>query len=222
MTKPNMGQWPDPLSVYVITDPMMLQDRSIFDVVESIFATGVLVVQLRDKEASTRSLVQQARRLVRIAERYGGQLLVNDRIDVALSANAHGVHVGADDMSVADARRLLGPKAVVGRSVATIQEAWQAKRDGADYVAASHIFPTATKKIVTPPMGIEGLERLCEGSPLPVVGIGGIGPENAADVIAAGATGVSVVSAVMAAPDVTSACRALLDAAAAGRARRRG
>ncbi len=210
------------LRVYAVTDPGMLGNRRLEDVVGEMFRAGVRIVQLRDKEASTRSLVEQARRLVAVAEAHRGLLVVNDRVDVALAAGAHGVHVGSDDMPVAEARRLLGPRAVLGVSVRTVDEAWEAARAGADYVAASHVFPTDTKQVDGPALGLDGVRRLSEASPLPVVGIGGIGPHNAAEVVAAGAEGVAVVSAIMAAPDIAEACRALFRAVEEGRGRREG
>ena len=209
------------LSVYVVTDPLLVGDRDLLTVVEAVYEAGVRTVQLRDKNAPTRVLVTLARKMTQLARRHGALLLVNDRLDVALAADAHGVHLGQEDMHPADARRLLGKDAVIGVSVRTLDQAREAVESGADYVAASHVFPTGTKSIADPPIGLEGVTLLAGGVDLPLVGIGGIGPDNADQVIQAGAEGVAVVSAVMAAPDVRAACSDLMAAVERGRAARR-
>jgi thiamine-phosphate pyrophosphorylase len=157
-----------------------------------------------------------------MAERFGATFLVNDRADVAFASGAHGVHLGQDDMPLLEARRMLGRHAVIGVSVQTPEEARKAEEGGADYLAANLVFETPTKTDVEGSIGLEGVRRLRAASGLPLVAIGGIKADNAAQVVAAGADGVAVVSAVMAAEDVKSACRQLLDAVEAGRRLRRG
>jgi len=193
------------LTLYVVTDPRLVGDRPLEAVCAAALEGGARVLQLRDKEASTRSLLDQARRLLEICRRKGALFLVNDRVDVALAAGAHGVHLGAQDMPPAEARRLLGPEAVLGVSVRTPQEARAALEEGADYVAANLVFPTSTKTDLEGPLGLEGVRALREAVPLPLVAIGGIHAGNAPQVIRAGADGVAVVSAVMAAPDPAEA-----------------
>jgi len=179
--------------------------------VELALEAGIRTVQLRDKTASTRSLIDTARRLRGLCDARGALFLVNDRVDVALASGAHGVHLGQDDFPASEARRLLGQGAVIGVSVRTSAEAREAGDDGADYLAANLVFATGTKTDIEGPLGLEGVAMLRAVSGLPLVAIGGIGPHNAADVIGAGADGIAVVSAIMAAPDVPLACRRLLD-----------
>jgi thiamine-phosphate pyrophosphorylase len=213
---------PEEVSLYVVTDPEMVGGRKLEDVCQEALEAGVRVFQLRDKQASTRSLIEQAVGLKRLAERYGATFLVNDRADVAAASGAHGVHVGQDDMPLDEARQILGRHAVIGVSVRSPGEARAAERGGADYLAANLVFETPTKTDVEGSIGLDGVRRLRAASGLPLVAIGGIKAENTAQVVAAGADGVAVVSAVMAAKDVKKACRELLDAVEEGRRLRRG
>ncbi|MBN1334968.1 MAG: thiamine phosphate synthase [Deltaproteobacteria bacterium] len=208
------------LALYVVTDPSLAGSRGVEATCALALAAGPRVIQLRDKVAPTRVLVEQARRLVALCARHDAILILNDRLDVALAAGAHGVHLGQDDLPAADARRLIGSEGILGLSVRTPEEARAAEEVGADYIAANLVFSTSTKTDLEGPIGLEGVRALRRATRLPLVAIGGIHPGNAADVVAAGADGVAVVSAVMAAPDVGLACRALLGAVEVGRARR--
>lgn len=207
---------PRALRLYVVSDPELVGRRSVEEVCRLALAAGVGVFQLRDKRASTRALIEQAGRLTAIAEEHGASLVVNDRVDVALAAGAHGVHLGQDDMPLADARRLLGPDLIIGVSVRTPAEAREAELGGATYVAANLVFATATKTDIDVPLGLSGVRALRAACRLPLVAIGGIDADNGAEVIAAGADGLAVVSAVVAAPEPAEACRALLAAVDAG------
>ena len=207
------------LSVYVITDRRLAGDRSILDVVRAAIRGGATVIQLREKEATTREMVELGQALLQITREAGVPLIVNDRVDVALAIDADGVHVGQDDMPAAIARRLIGPDKILGVSAETVEEALAAQRDGADYLGVGDIYGTTTKPDAGPPIGLEGLRRIVEAVTIPCVGIGGITPENAAAVVKAGAAGVAVVSAVMAAPDPEEATRRLRDAVLQARQR---
>lgn len=209
------------LSVYVITDRRLAGDRSILDVVRAAIRGGATVIQLREKEATTREMVELGRALLEITRAAGIPLIVNDRVDVALAIDADGVHVGQDDMPAAIARRLIGPDKILGVSAETVEQARAAERDGADYLGVGDIYGTTTKPDAGPPIGIEGLRRIVQAVSIPVVGIGGINPDNAEPVIEAGAAGVAVVSAVMAAPDPEEATRRLREAVLRGRERAR-
>jgi thiamine-phosphate pyrophosphorylase len=213
---------PEDLSLYVVTDPLLVGERSLEEVCEQALASGVKVLQLRDKTASTRSLVRQAVHLQALARKHQALLLVNDRVDVARAAGADGVHLGQDDMELASAREILGADKIIGISVQTPEEAREAEQGGADYLAANLVFETPTKTDLEQAIGLGGVRALRNASTLPLVAIGGIKADNAAEVVAAGANGVAVVSAVMAAPDVPGACQALLRAVDEGRRRRRG
>jgi thiamine-phosphate pyrophosphorylase len=208
---------PSLFSLYVVTDPEYLGTRRLLDVCAQAVQAGVRVVQLRNKQASTRERVEQGRALKAWIGPLGAYVLINDRVDVALAVRADGVHLGQDDLSLDDARRLMGPDAIIGVSVRTSEEMQAAEQGGASYLAASGVFDTPTKTDVGTPIGLEGLGRLRKATSKPLVAIGGINSTNAADVVAAGADGVAVVSAVMAAPDVGAACREILREVAFGR-----
>lgn len=197
------------LSVYLVTDRTLLSGRQLVDVVAAAVEGGVTCVQLREKDTPAREFVSLAEELLKVLRPAGVPLIINDRIDVAVAADADGAHVGRDDVPAAAARKILGPDRILGVTVATPDEALKAAEEGADYVGASAVFATPTKTDTGTPMGIEGLWRLCEVSPVPVVAIGGVNAENAAEMIRAGAAGVAVVRAIMAAPDPKAAAQQL-------------
>ena len=172
-------------------------------------AGGATLVQLRDPVAKTRALVDEARALVALLKPLGIPLIVNDRVDVALAAGADGVHLGQSDMTVGDARALIGPEPILGLSITEMADLEGADLTGVDYLGVGPIFPTATKADAAPAMGLDGLAAVRSASRLPIVAIGGIGLANAGAVIAAGADGVAVVSAICAAPDAAAAAGAL-------------
>lgn len=199
------------LRVYVITHAGF-RGRSHEDVARAAVAGGATALQLRDKESPGRALVATARRLVALANPAGVPVVVNDRVDVALAAGADGVHVGEDDLPVADARRLLGPERIVGASAGTVEAARRAEQEGADYLGVGPVFPTATKTDAGEAIGLDGLRKIVAAVRVPVVGIGGITVENAGQVVLAGAAGVAVVSAVAGADDMVEATRRLRQA----------
>ena len=215
MTRPDFD-----LGLYLVTDRAALGGRDLFDTVGRAVAGGARLVQLREKHAATREFVELARGLAALVRPLGARLLINDRVDVALAANADGVHVGQDDMHPADVRALLGPDKIVGLSVTGEDEARAAQGLPVDYLGAGPVFATATKTDAGAPQGVAGLRRMAALAEAPVVGIGAVTAVNAAAVMAAGASGVAVVSAICAAPDPLAAARelrALVDAARAGR-----
>jgi len=203
-----MKRMPD-YSLYLVTDAALAGRRAIEEIVREAVAGGVTVVQLREKGASSREMLRQARALRDLLAPRGVPLIVNDRCDVALAAGADGVHVGQGDLPCVLVRELAGPDLVIGVSVSTVEEAVQAERDGADYLGVSPVFETPTKTDTPPAVGLDGLRRIREAVRLPLVAIGGIHAGNAAAVIRAGADGIAVVSAIMAAPDPRAAARAL-------------
>jgi thiamine-phosphate pyrophosphorylase len=197
------------LSVYLVVGEELAPRRDLEALVREAVLGGVTVVQLREKSAPTRRLLRAARRLRPWLRERDVPLLLNDRADVALAAGADGVHLGQDDLPPEDARRLLGPDARIGLSCETPGQAAAADPSVVDYVAASGVFPTATKPGLTRPLGLEGLRRLRSATALPVVAVGGIHAGNAAAVVAAGADGGAVVSAVCSAEDPRAAAAAL-------------
>ncbi|MGE0116551.1 MAG: thiamine phosphate synthase [Dongiaceae bacterium] len=208
-------------SVYLVLDRLFAGQRDLLAVLQAALAGGVTMVQLRDKQAPRSLFLDQARRMLALLRPAGVPLIVNDRVDVALAVGADGVHVGQDDMAAGEARRLLGPDAIVGLSVSRPEECAGADPAVVDYVGLGPVFPTDTKPDTPPPLGIGGVRALRPHLGVPVVAIGGIGAGNAAGLVGAGADGVAVVSAICAAPDPEAASRRLARAVAAGKARRR-
>jgi len=193
---------PEQLSLYLVTDPLLCGSRGVTETCRLALEAGVGALQLRDKEASTRELIHTALILQDLCRKHGALFIVNDRIDVALAVSADGVHLGQDDMPVALARKILGRDAVIGASARSPMEAESAWRDGADYIAANLVFPTDTKTDLGEPLGLRAIAELKKAYPLPLIAIGGINPSNADSVRKAGADGIAVVSAIMAAEDV--------------------
>ncbi|MBI3997815.1 MAG: thiamine phosphate synthase [Armatimonadetes bacterium] len=207
------------LSLYVLTD-RVLSGRSHEEQAAEAIRGGATAIQLREKTFSTRQMVEVGTRLAELCRRSGVVVMVNDRADVAVACAADGVHVGEDDLPVAAARRIVGAGKVVGASADTVEAAVRAEREGADYLGVGSLFATATKPDAGAPIGLGALRDIVRAVRIPVVGIGGITPDNAPDVIRAGAAGVAVISAVVGQPDIAAAARRLRERIDAARARR--
>jgi thiamine-phosphate pyrophosphorylase len=205
------------LDTYLVTDAALSAGRSTVDVVGAAIAGGVDVVQLREKGTTARSRYDLGIELRELTREAGVALIVNDRVDLALAVDADGVHLGDDDLPVAVAREQLGDEAVVGRSVSTVGGAREAAAAGADYLGVGAVYGT-TSKDTDSEIGLDRVRAVTDAVDLPVVGIGGVTPENAAAVVAAGADGVAVVSAITGADDPAAATRALNEAVEAGAA----
>jgi len=191
------------IDFYLVTDSRLTRKGVLRDV-ESALEAGCRIIQYREKEKSTKEMVEEA---LRIRELCVGRalFLVNDRVDVALAVGADGVHIGQDDMPYEAARRLLGDDRIIGVTVHDVGEAVEAERSGADYVGLSPIFETGTKKDAGRACGVSMVRRVRERVSLPIVAIGGINKENAAAVIRAGADAAAAISAVVCAEDVRAA-----------------
>ncbi len=201
------------LRLYALLDPTVAGGRTLTDLAELI-APHATLVQLRDKHGSTRAMVEEARRLREVLEPKGVPLLINDRVDVALVAQADGVHIGQDDMAPADARLLLGRTAIIGLSINTVELAQAAPLDLLDYVAIGGVFGTTSKDNTKPPIGVSGLREIVRAvrarkAGFPICAIAGINHSNAGEVIAAGADGVAVISALSLAAAPSNAARDL-------------
>jgi thiamine-phosphate pyrophosphorylase len=179
------------------------------DVAREAIEGGASVIQLRDKTASTRTLVEEGQALRVLTRERGVLLIVNDRLDVALAVDADGLHVGQDDMPVRLARRLLGPQRILGVSAGNLDEAGEAVAGGADYLGVGPIYPTLGKQDAGPATGTRLLQELHSRYSMPLVAIGGITSQNAAEIVRAGATGVAVITAVVHAGDIVLAAREL-------------
>jgi thiamine-phosphate pyrophosphorylase len=197
--------------VYLVTDAGLSADRSTVEIVESAIRGGVDVVQLREKEASARERYELGTRLRDLTREADIPLIVNDRVDLAAAIGADGVHLGDDDLPIPVAREQLGEGAIVGRSVSTPEAARRAEQEGADYLGVGAVYGT-TSKDTDPEQSNIGLDRvraIREATDLPFVGIGGVTPDNARDVVEAGANGVAVISTITAADDPEAATREL-------------
>jgi len=191
---------------YFITDHA-LSAAGIQSDVRCAVQEGVQLIQYRNKEAGTRTLFTEARIMKDLCAGTPSRLIINDRIDIALAVDAHGVHIGQDDMPYEEARRLLGRDRVIGVTVHTVEEALEAQNRGADYLGVSPVFTTGTKLDAGRPCGVEGLGAIRKACSIPIVAIGGIGLANITGVRDAGADMVCAISAVVTALDVAAQIR---------------
>lgn len=196
--------------LYVITDAKLSRGRSHREVIQAAIAGGATVVQYREKETGTRRMVEEAQELRALCRHMGVPFIVNDRLDVALAVEADGVHVGQDDMPAKLARKLLGPGKILGVSATNLAEAIQGEKDGADYLGVGPIYATGTKPDAAPPMGATGLAEVVRHVSIPVIAIGGINASNVDEVIATGADGAAVISAIVSAEDIQAITQELL------------
>ncbi len=195
--------------LYVVTDEALSRGLSHTQIAERAVAGGADASQLRDKKMEGRKLLEHARAIRRLTRKAGKLFMVNDRLDIALASGADGVHLGQEDMALADARPLCPKGFLIGVTVHDVQEAVKAQKDGADYVGLSPIFTTGSKSDAGNACGLEMLRKVKRAVSVPVVAIGGIGQGNARQVLEAGADGLAVISAVVSQPDVKSAARDL-------------
>lgn len=209
------------LGLYLVTDPDMAGDRSLLDVVGEASAGGVGLVQLRDKQAEARDLLGLAEALKALLAPKGIPLLINDRVDVAAAAGV-GCHIGQSDLPPAAARAILGDDVIVGLSIDRIEQMRAVDPTVIDYVAHGPFAATGTKADAGRPVGVEGIRQARAMTALPLVAIGGIDVTNAADAIRAGADGIAVVSAMVAAQDPLAAAQALRGAVDRAIIERRG
>ena len=196
--------------LYVITDERIGRGRSHLQIAEAAIRGGADVVQLRDKTASSRMLYDIALQLRRLTREAGVPFVVNDRLDIALAADADGVHVGREDLPASVVRRILGPGKILGVSAETVEEAVTAEKEGADYLGVGPVFEArGSKADAGEPLGLDLIARIRRGCLLPIVAIGGINAENARSVRDAGADAAAVISAVASAEDIAQSARIL-------------
>ena len=199
---------PDKLRLYAVTDRTWLGKESLEEAVEAALRGGVTILQLREKQAPHEELVKTAMRLKPLCRRYGVPLIINDDVEAALEGDAHGVHVGQEDMAVGEARRILGPGKIIGASAHNREEALEAQRQGADYLGSGAVFGSSTKKDATT-LSREELTAVCRAVSIPVAAIGGITEENCLELAGTGVSGIAVVSALFAAADKEEAAARL-------------
>jgi thiamine-phosphate pyrophosphorylase len=202
------------ISLYVLADPAVARGKPLDALAAAAAKGGATLVQLRDKLGATRQLIDGALAIKQALRGFGVPLIVNDRADVMLAAGADGIHVGRDDLDPGTARRLLGPRAIIGVSIKNESDISKLPVGAVDYACIGGVFATGSKDNPDPPIGLDGLRHLCKllrarAPQLPVGAIAGINEENATAVIGAGAEGIAVISAVIAADDAEAAARRL-------------
>lgn len=194
--------------LYVITDRAGLAERSLENSVRLAIQGGADVIQLRDKKVGDEELLRTANALLKITRAHGVPLIINDRVGVAKASGADGVHLGQEDGSLADARKVLGERAIIGRSTHSPEQAERAEQEGFDYIGIGPIFATPTK-LNTTPVGLSLVAFASKNIGIPFVAIGGIDHANALEVKKAGGQCVAVVRAVMASKDPHTAAKAI-------------
>jgi len=203
-------QPPSSWGLYVVTDRSLTKGRSLEVIVDAALAGGAKAIQLREKNLSTRDLYELVERLLPLVHGRGACLLINDRVDVTLALPIDGVHLSRTSLPPAETRALLGPARLIGVSCHSLEEAIEAEREGADFIVLGPLFPTPSKVAYGPPIGLARLKDVRRRVRLPILGIGGITSSNTASVMAAGADGAAVISAIMTADDPADAVAAML------------
>jgi len=193
--------------LYIVTDETLVPGCSHIQIAKKSLLGGAKVIQLRDKHKNGAELYAIAKEIRTLCTQHDASFIVNDRLDIALATGADGVHLGQDDLPLCAARLLAPPPFIIGVSVGSVKEAEIAERDGADYLGVGPVYPTGTKMDAGPAVGPELVKCIREKTALPIVAIGGINLSNAQDVLAAGADGIAVISAVICSPDINAASR---------------
>jgi len=196
-------------SLYLITDRSFLNGRSIASCVSEAIEGGVTLIQVREKNISTREFFKVAKEVKEVTNKYNIPLIINDRIDIALAIDADGVHLGQSDMPIEMARKILGKDKIIGISAGSLSEALEAEQNGADYLGIGTVFFTGTKNDIEEPIGIEGLKEIVNNIKIPSVAIGGINKNNCAEVMSAGVNGISLISAILSNDNIQASSRNL-------------
>ncbi|HIS52146.1 MAG TPA: thiamine phosphate synthase [Candidatus Onthomonas avicola] len=194
--------------LYAVTDRAWTGRQTLAEQAACALRGGVTCLQLREKGLDTDTFLSEALELRALCRRYGVPLIINDNVEIALRCGADGVHVGQGDTPVAEVRRQVGNRMIIGASAHNVDEAVRAVRDGADYLGAGAIFPTGTKGDVTP-LPLRTLREICRAVDVPVVAIGGLNGENLGALAGCGIAGAALVSAIFSAPDIEAECRRL-------------
>lgn len=200
--------------LFLVTDRHQTNGRPLVPLLERAVTVGRPVIQLRERDLSVKDLLALAREVQRIAKRCGSQLVINDRIDVALALDGVGVHLRSNSLPVSVASRILGRGRLLGISAHSVDEAVQAESQGADYVVLGPVYDTPSKQAFGPPLGLQCVEDACKRVRIPIIGIGGVTAVRARDLRHVGAFGVAVITAVLGAADIEAAVQTLLDAVA--------
>lgn len=196
------------LQLYAITDRHWLNGRSLYEVVKESLDGGVTFLQLREKQLDEDHFLEEAKKLQGLCSEYNVPFIINDNVEIALAINADGVHIGQSDMEMKEAREKLGPDKIIGVSAHTKEEALLAQAQGADYLGVGAVFPTSSKDDAES-VSYEILKEICDVVSIPVVAIGGITKDNLHQLSGSGISGISVISAIYAQPDIKEAAREL-------------
>jgi thiamine-phosphate pyrophosphorylase len=196
----------------VVTDRHQTHGRPLVPLLQRVLTAVAPAIQLRERDLSARELVTLAREVQAVTASRRAQLLINDRIDLALALEGVGVHLRSNSLPVSVARQMLGTQRLLGISAHSVEEAVQGASQGADYIVLGPIYETPSKQLFGPPLGIHTLEKACRLVRIPIVGIGGVTAARAREMRHAGAFGAAVITAILGATDVESAARELIDA----------
>ncbi|MEO8339859.1 MAG: thiamine phosphate synthase [Nitrospirota bacterium] len=196
----------------VVTDRHQTKGRPLVPLLQRVLTAGISAIQLRERDLSARELVTLAREVQTVIAISKSQLLINDRIDVALAFEGVGVHLRSNSLPLSVARQMLGEQRLLGISVHSVEEGLLAESQGADYIVLGPIYETPSKQMFGPPLGIHTLEKACTLVRIPIIGIGGVTAARAREMRRAGAFGAAVITAILGADDVASATREVLDA----------
>ena len=191
----------DAMTLYAVTDRTWVEDTTLMDQVKEALEGGITFLQLREKHLSKEEFIKEAREMKELSKEYKVPFVINDNIEVALAVDADGVHIGQDDMSVEEARKLLGEDKIIGVSAHNVEEAIKAQKGGADYLGVGAVCATSTKKDANV-VSKEEIKKICHTVEIPVVAIGGIKKENIKTLEGTDVDGVAVVSAIFAAKDI--------------------
>ena len=196
------------LLLYAVTDRSWTQNQTLYEQVEQALEGGVTIVQLREKNLSQEEFIKEAVQMKNLCHRYGVPLIINDNVDVALKSGADGVHVGIDDVPVAEIRKRTGEDFIIGATAKTVEQAQNAENSGADYLGVGAVFPSPTKKNAIR-ITTAKLKEICSSVSIPTVAIGGINYDNMLEIKDGGMDGIAVVSAIFSAADIKTATEKL-------------
>ena len=197
------------LGLYLCIGSEFLEGRSLKAILEEAIFGGVTMIQVREKTASSLEFYNITRAALEVTKARKVPLVVNDRLDIALAAGADGLHLGQSDLPLQTAKKIAGGKLFIGASAGTLEEALAAEKDGADYLGAGAVFPTGSKADAGNAIGLEQFGKICAAVHIPVIGIGGIGLQNAAEVMKSGAAGIAVISAILSQSNIKAAAQNL-------------
>ena len=195
-------------SLYFITDSSDYEEAEFLSRVEEALKGGVSIVQLREKNRTTREYIELGKKVHKITQKYKVPLIIDDRLDVAMAIDAEGVHLGQSDMQISTARKIWGEDKIIGATTKTVEQAVEAYKEGADYLGVGAIFPTTTK-VITILTSTEMLDKICKAVPIPVNAIGGLNKDNIDVLKGIDIAGICVVSAIMKAEDPKTAAEEL-------------